>query len=234
MRTSWVRCLPALLFAVLGLLGPAGSSYADIVNGDFADGLNGWTVQPPSARNTRVTAENIAGTTQARIRQPLPGTFEEVELFQDFVIPPEAEQLTFTLTMVTLNPIIALPPSAFGASLLDPQTGMSLVPHVPNSDSYYTRDLRQGPLVFRAAPGVTLRPSPGALPLEVSVDIMGLGGKNARILFRVLQDGAFSNASASITGVTTGAVIPEPNNLILGGLGAFSLFMWSCYRRLHY
>ena len=64
------------------------------------------------------------------------------------------------------------------------------------------RDLVFGTTQGTAAAGVTLSPAADALPLRITLDVTGLGGRDAEILFRVVGFGSSSDASVTIDDVT--------------------------------
>lgn len=195
----------ALLLATLGHGRPAHAGM--LVNGDFSNGPTGWTA-------TETTVSVVSG--QAVIQES--SNVSEVDLYQDFTLPAGAVSLSFTLVGVNEEsdgPV----PDAFGVSLLDPANGfVSLVPTVDAfTDSFYIRDLVPGTTQGNPAAGVTVSPAADALPLRITLDVTGLGGRDVEILFRVLGFGSSSDAAVTIDDVTltTGAAVPEPGGLAL-------------------
>jgi hypothetical protein len=212
----------ALAVALLGVGAPAEAGF--LVNGDFSQGLTGWTTTP---------ADSVSVVNQVAILSEST-TATEVDLFQDFTIPTGATTLTFTLASLTTEPASSSNfPDAFGASLLKPTTLESLVPTVNTStDSFYTRDLVDGVTQGLAAPGVTLSPSPTSLPLNFTVDVSSLGGKDTRILFRLIGGGDSFAATVGVTNVSvTGAIVPEPGSLVLLCSGFVTLVAYAWNRR---
>jgi hypothetical protein len=208
-RNGWL----VLLIAIVGLIvrpAKAGS----LVNGDFSQGLSGWTVSDPAL----VSVTNG----QAVIKES--ATDLEVDLSQTFTIPVGALSLSFSLvSLVSEND--GIPPNAFGAAVLDPNTLNSVVPIVlPSTDSFYIRDLVPGVTHGDAASGVTVSPSPDALPLLITVDLpSALVGQDVTILFRVISGGTDAGSSVTLDDVQVNApsvAVPEPSSLILAGLGS--------------
>ncbi|WP_165233705.1 PEP-CTERM sorting domain-containing protein [Aquisphaera insulae] len=195
----------SFLLGCILLAVPSFVSAGSLVNGDFSAGLSGWTV-------TGDSVSVVGGEAVIQESSVLP----EATLYQDFTISAGAKTLSFVLVRVGEED--GFPPAGFGVSLLDVGTGLSLVPTVDAfTDSFYTRDLTTGTAEGLAATGVTVSPSAGALPLTITVDISGLEGKDARILFRVFGGGSTSDASATIDDVRVGGAnaVPEPGTLSL-------------------
>ena len=93
------------------LLGANAPAEAGIINGDFSNGLTGWTTTPSGS----VSVVNQ----QAVLFESTTAT--EVDLYQNFTIPNNATMLFFTLGSLTTEPPSSINfPDAFGASLLDP------------------------------------------------------------------------------------------------------------------
>lgn len=185
-----------------------------IINGDISNGLAGWTVSDASAVSVVLGA--------AVIQEGDSGP--EVDMYQDFVIPDGAETLSFLLKSVGDED--DFPPSGFGASLLDPTTLGSLVATVDAfTDSFYTRDLTSGTTQGLAAAGVGVSPSADALPLTITLDVSALGGRSARILFRVIGGGATSGASATLDDVQVDAplAVPEPGSVVMLAAGMLAM-----------
>jgi hypothetical protein len=203
------------------ILGPLAAPPAEgepeggLVNTGFdqgADGLERWTVSNSilvyaNGRNEAVLVEGV--------------TDVEVDLSQDFVIPQGMAQLTFTIDATTFDSQFqnGTTPDAFGVSLLDPATGLSLVPTVDGStDSYYTQDLVTEAAPRIAATGVFL--SQGAIPgsIQITLDTSALGGQNAQLVFRLIAgSGPESEASVTISvGQATPTVTVDPLALTYG------------------
>jgi hypothetical protein len=120
--------------------------------------------------------------------------------------------------------------------LLNPSTLASLVPTVPSStDSFYIRDLDPSVSQGEAASGVTVSPSPGALPLLVTVDVSAVAGQDAQFLFRLIGGGPTPDeASVTLTNVlitTSGPAVPEPSSLTLAVLSIIPIGGYLVLRR---
>jgi hypothetical protein len=210
--------LPVLF--VLGVFLAAAPVRADTVLG-FPNGLAGWSTAGDSG--TVTAAGGLATIAESTFAS-------ETDLFLTFTIPSGAERLQFTLNSVAPDSTVenntnnGYLPDAFGASLLNPTTLVSLVPTVdPTTDSFYTRDVVEGVTQGQAAPGVTVTSPPGVLNV-ISVDLssLNLAGQDAEILFR-LVGGTDPDSSSTVTIsnviLTGGAAIPEPGTLVLVVLG---------------
>jgi hypothetical protein len=218
-RRRWL----VLLIALLGL--SASSAQAgSLINGDFSQGLTGWTVSDP----TLVSVING----QAVISES--PTDQEVDLYQTFTIPTGATRLSFTLVSL-VGEADGIPNNAFGAALLNPNTLLSVVPTVDsNTDSFYIRDLVPGVTQGEAAFGVTVSPTPDALPLLITLDLpSSLIGQDVTILFRVLSGGTDAGSSVTLDNVqvATSSAVPEPSSLILLGLGSSLVVLWHSRQR---
>jgi len=218
-------------FVVLCLSTAGSSARADLSLG-FSNGLTGWNLP-----DNGVTTQGDPGTvtlsgSQAIITESVFAA--ETDLTRTFTIPTAATFLQFTLVSVAPDSTLAdnlanrYFPDAFGASLLNPNTLLPLVPTVnPTTDSFYTRDVVDGVTQGQAASGVTALSAAGALAV-VSVDIssLGLAGQPAEVLFR-LTGGTDPSSSTTVTlsDVTvTGAIaVPEPSTFLLACLGMVCL-----------
>ncbi len=213
--------------ALLILFAPAVPARADLSLG-FSNGLTGWTAAGDSGTVTATGGQaTLAESTFAA----------ETDLYMNFTVPTSATFLQFTLVSVAPDSTLAdgYFPDAFGASLLNPNTLLPLVPTVnPTTDSFYTRDVVAGVTQGQAATGVTVSNPPGVLGL-ISLDVSSLTGQTAEILFR-LTGGTDPYSSTTVTlsdvNVLTQStiVVPEPNSFITAALGIVS---WIGYRRLH-
>lgn len=215
MRTSCPGSRRSRIVLVLALVAVSfgATARADLTLG-FPDGLTGWN----ASDSTLVSAQNgLASILES-------SSALETDLYRDFTIPTGAVSLSFTLNAVNPDGDTFGPPDAFGASLLDPTTGNSLVPTVDaNTDSFYIRDVVTGITQGQAASGVMTGPLADSLPLLVTVDLGGLSGADARIFFRLLAGGDLSDSSVVISNVVvTTSSVPEPASLLLGLIGLVS------------
>jgi hypothetical protein len=173
-------------------------------------GLNTWLVSDTNLVN--VNQANQAVLHESR-------RDSETTLFQDFVIPVGANTLSFTIDGTTFDSLVrsGVTPDAFGVALLDPTT-MEPLNDAANirTDAYYIQDVVQNVLAREVGTGalVSLPDSTGAR--QVTLDVSGLGGQSARLLFRLIagSDGTQLNGSVAISNVfLTGPGIPT------GGVG---------------
>jgi hypothetical protein len=200
----------------LGLSAVGFPARADM-NLSFDSSLTGWT----SSDASLVSASNG----QATITES--SSSMETDLYQTFTVPSGAQSLQFTLVSIFADSPPAIPRDAFGASLLDPITGTTLVstvPTDPTSDSFYTRDVVQDVVTPSLAAGVSESPVPGTQELVVSLDISSLAaGQQAEILFRLIggDDLSSSTVTLSDVGVLTSPTqaVPEPSTFFVAGLG---------------
>lgn len=222
MRTLIRNRLSILSILTLGFLTAIAPARGDqIIDGNFSNGLSGWSVSDPSLV---AVVNNQAVISESAIAN-------EVDLYQVFTIPTGgAASLTFTLDNLTGD--AGNPVAAFGASLIDPILSNSLLPTVDmTTDSFYTQDVGSSGL---AASGVTLSPVLGSLPLSITVDTSSLAaGTQAEILFRLISgqnliDNGSTNATATLENVflTTSSApvaVPEPSAAFLFTIAATCL-----------
>jgi hypothetical protein len=206
------------VLAALFALAP--QARADLILG-FPNGLTGW--------NTAGDANTVtASGGQATITESFFAS--ETDLFINFTVPTGAQSVQFTLVSVAPDSTLAdnqangYTPDSFGASLLNPNTLMSLVPTVDqNTDSFYIRDVVDGVTQGQAAMGVTASPLSGT-PTVIALDIssLGLAGQSAQVLFRLIG-GTDPNSTSTVTlsnvEVIGGTAVPEPSALVLASLG---------------
>ncbi len=165
---------------------------------------------------------------------------QETDMYTIFTIPIGAKSLNFTIVSTSADPTAVandIAPAAFGASLIDPNSSdpnylQPLVPTAypyPQTDSYYTGDITG---VGTGASGLTNVATGSSVtipsPSVVSVDVSGLQGQSAELLFRVISampDDSSATVTLSGVQVVTASgvlVVPEPSTLplvILGDLG---------------
>ncbi len=225
----------------LALLATSLPARAGIINGDFSQGLSGWQV---SDSNFVSVVNGQAALSEV---DPSISLAFETDLYQDFQIPVGAKSVSFMLVGSGFDPAASyfIPP-AFGASLLDPASGVSafdfsnppssLVDTVDSStDSFVTQDIAPSGEPVRVADGVTPTLLPGGL--LVTLDLPdSLDGTDARLLFRLIGGDSYTGASVTISNVTldVGTVnpppaVPAPPAAVLGLVGAACAFG---YRRL--
>ena len=223
-RNASIRSVPFI--ALLSLFTAGSSARGDLVLG-FPNGLVGWNL-PDNGFTTpgdpgTVTASGGTATIAESVFA------SETDLTMAFTVPTGARTLRFTLVSVSPDSTLAgnaangYFPDAFGASLLDPNTGLPLVATVGGSDSFYTRDVVDGVTQGLAATGAGVSPLSG-MPALVSLDLSSLlAGQQAEILFRLIG-GTDPLSSSTVTlsdvDVITASGVPEPSTLLLGGLGS--------------
>ena len=229
MRLCRSRPFVIALFALLVPLGMDSTARADLVLG-FPNGLTGWsTPNDGSAFGDPGTVTSSGGLTTIGES----AFASETDIFITFVVPTGASSLQFTLNSVFADSTVAnnqannFPPDAFGASLIDPITGGSLVPTATGdktTDSYYIRDIVDTgggaiPAGVFNTQIVAESPSDGTLPVVVSLDLSsaGLDGQTAEVLFRLSGGDDQSTSSVTISNVIViaGGAVPEPASIVL-------------------
>jgi hypothetical protein len=225
MRHLSLKPLRAFGCALICLLSCWSSARANfLVNGDFSNGLGGWTASSPS-----LVTLNAAH--QVVLHESATAT---VTLFQDFTLPTGARLLTFTLVGTTVETGgSGIIPDAFNVSLLNPTTQVSLVPTVnATTDAYYIRDLVQGAPTANGAPGVTVSDLGGGA-MRIDLDISAMGGHDGRLLFRLIGGGVNTTdtvtlADVQVDGNSGVGAVPAPGGLLLtcSGLFTFAAYGW--------
>lgn len=236
---SWIAVATALTAAHPAIA-------AVIVNGDFSNGLNGWSVaaNPDTVSiagghaTINETGETVVNVSTGIATASQSGDFSvlEIDLYQVFTVPTAPQTLQFTLNNLTPDTSGLNPPPGFGASLLDPTSKAALVSTVNGTtDSYFTQDPTTGIASYTS--DVTVSTDPLSNLTRISEDISGLTvGSQAEILFRLIEGGDLST-TASISNVELFAgpsnpggsgnpnqgggnpVVPEPSSMLLFGLG---------------
>jgi hypothetical protein len=215
----------------------------------FTSGLAGWTTpddNPFLGDPGTVTSSGM----QATLNESTSAF--ETDLIITFTVPTGASELLFNLVSFVPNSTVpnsdagsGYAPAAFGASLLDPNTGLPLVPTVidptdglSHTDSFYTRDLASPITAPGVASGASESTSVTGVFSQVSVDIPSiLVGQQAEVLFRLLGSivppGETNSDDSSVTLsdvkiiTNQGQVgVPEPSNFFMAGLG---VLVWLGY-----
>jgi hypothetical protein len=221
MRARGLLAFSVRCFALVSFFSTGSATGGEIILG-FPNGLAGWSTAGDSGT---VTASNG----QATMSESVFAT--ETDLFLTFSVPTGPQSLQFTLASLFADSTLAdnlangYLPDAFGASLLNPNTGMPLVPTVDAStDSFYTRDVVDGVTQGQAAIGVIVSPVSGT-PALISVDITSLAaGQQGEIFFRLLG-GTDPSGTSTVTlsdvkiVTSSGPSLPEPGSFLLAGLG---------------
>lgn len=190
-RPMWV-----CLLVLSTVLWACTSAQADLVNGDFSDGLNSWDawglVEPEGGQAVFYEGDDYS------------------MLEQVFTIPSLALTLSFDIqfTRVADNTSGGLP-DAFAVSLLDPDTFEPLVSNAGYSEFYYWEADGEDEYVETVASvsGVT-----------VSLDISGLRGLEALVAFDLLGGSDGYATTAYLDNVTI-SVVPVPGAFLLGMMG---------------
>ena len=173
MKISRIRPSFLALFALLIPLAMGSPARADLVLG-FPTGLAPWS-NPNDG-----TAQGDPGSVSwnnglATLTVSMNSI--ETELFLDFTVPTGAQSLQFTINSVfayDTAPISGLP-DFFQASLVNPNTQLSLVPAAPSYNSFYNQDIVNGGFFVATGPGVTV-PEGGAGGFAViNLNLSGLG-----------------------------------------------------------
>jgi hypothetical protein len=169
-----------------------------VVNGDFSDGMNGWTVESGNVSDGGGYA-----------------LFEEhpVEILstlkQGFTLPDwTSMSLSFDVKMSAVAGGAYDPfawPDAFTASLLDPVTKEPIIANPGRTDFFY---------IDNNNPIITI----GTLMLRL--DLSGLGGRNAALYFDLIGSDDGMLTTVTVDNVT---VIPEPCSLLLWLVGTSTL-----------
>jgi hypothetical protein len=198
-------------FAAMLVLSLAGSvnGAITIVNDDFSNGLNGWTVFGPV----------VDGGGFARLyddHMSFQGTLE-----QGFVVPVGAQSLSFSYVL-SLTPDAtsgSFLPDAFTASLLDPASNPIL--STPGYTDYFYHD-----------DGGTVDFDPGIVSKSgntVTLDLSSVpAGTNARIVFDLYMgdDGWTTQADVHYVGVEPEqSAVPEPISAVVWAVLGIGLYV---------
>lgn len=184
-----------IVVALAGLTAFAG---ATLENGDFSDGLNGWTVDGNVTDGGGYALFEVEGNS------------DRLSLSQEFTLPTLALELSFDVEMsgdfTTDGSILS---DTFAASLLKPDKSEPLISN-PGSTEFYRWENIGGTgrlLTIATVSGNT-----------VSLDVSGLAGQNVLLLFdlRGSDDGKLTSVSVDNVSVS---VIPAPGALMLGLIG---------------
>jgi hypothetical protein len=194
------------------LVATASSAGAAVTNGDFEDGLNGWTTTPGGW----TTIEPPPGGNHLAI------TDSGGQLSQIFNIPAGAQRLEFDFKFFNngMNPNEPLSDSVSFA-LEDPSTGDSLVPPIAGLEiiPIFFNHTASGFISFNPA-SVTYTPAGPNDPDRISLDISHLSaGQNADIVFRHLN---FNDGLSSFLVLDNVVVtVPEPGTGLMVMAGVF-------------
>ena len=211
-----------LLTAALGLLAVASAASADLSNPDFESSLSpAWTVN--TGGSVSLFTDGLGDSFALFTEPTIPGPASS-SLFQDFVIAPGLESLSFEYMLGAqgaFNDGGQALPDAFTARLLDP---VSLNPIV-GATSYFYHDTRgvSDSLLFDA--GLVTLDTTASRPdwQTVTIDLSSLAaGTSARLQFDLfgtgILDGQSSYAGVDNLGITA-AIIPAPSAALLALIG---------------
>lgn len=168
-----IRGVPILAigFVVSGLIG---ATYADLLNGNFDDGLNGWTVEGDVSIATTAGGESFA-----RFQENGVGARSRIQRTFDLPADPDVLSFRYQLTTSSQERTSKVAPDSFAVFLTaasDPQTRL-VVP--PSSDpdfsrAYYYAD-GDGVGLFDSQ-YVTVTDGPQGAWTTVTLDVSGLAG----------------------------------------------------------
>jgi hypothetical protein len=192
---SITKCggLAVILMALTGVTALADMS---LQNGDFSLGFTGWTVEYGTVTDGGGYA----------LFQEDPTSLTST-LSQSFTIPALAHELSFNVAMTstgTYDP--GAWPDAFTASLLDRATRNPLLSNPTYTDFYYIDHTG----VVETIAGVSGN--------TVTLDISGLGGHDAYLVFDLLASDDGMATTVNVDNVNV-SVVPLPGALLLGLIG---------------
>jgi len=186
----------ALCIGVVVWFGQPTAEATVVINGDFSNGLNGWTVE----------SGNVSDGGGYALFQEHPTQILST-LKQEFALPDwSSMQLVFDVKMSATPGGVHDPfawPDAFTASLLDPATKDPLIANPGRTDFFYMDNT-----------GVL---TPATLTVRLNLTGLDLGSRNAALYFDLIGNDDGMLTSVNVDNV---AVIPEPTTLILIGFGA--------------
>lgn len=197
----------ACRFGLLLLWASALAGANGITNGDFSDGLNGWTVTSGTVTDGgghALLAENAAVLLSS--------------LEQQFVMPEGISKLAFYYEMVSaVDPgeLTGGPADAFIASLLDAGTLLPILSTPGYPDFFYLADT--GFMDFDPA---IVTVSGGLVTLDLTSVMALIQGTQVILAFDLL---GFYDGAATQVRVDNVALIPEPATLTLLALGGLGL-----------
>jgi hypothetical protein len=198
------------VFAVILFVCISPTLYANLSNGDFSAGLNGWTVE----YGTVTDGGGFA------LFQEHPVDLSST-LSQQFTIPALALQLSIDVWMSAVAGGDYDPfswPDAFTASLLDPVTFDPLISNPGVTEFYYLDNTSYEETVGTVS-GST-----------VSLDVSSWAGYDVLLSFDLWGglDGMLTSVSLDNVQIS---VIPAPGALLLGLIGTGTVGLWRRYRK---
>ncbi|MCJ7670347.1 MAG: hypothetical protein MUO61_07555 [Dehalococcoidia bacterium] len=188
----------AFCIGVVAWFGQPTAEASVVINGDFSDGLNGWTVE----------SGNVSDGGGFALFEEHPIDILST-LMQGFTLPNWTSMfLSFDVKMLAVQGGAYDPfawPDAFTASLLDPVTLDPLICNPGRTDFFY---------IDNTNPIITI----GTLMLRL--DLSGLGGRDAALYFDLIGSDDGMLTSVNVDNV---AIIPEPCSLLLWLVGTGTL-----------
>jgi hypothetical protein len=186
-----------IVVALAGLTAFAGV-ILELENGDFSDGLNGWTAGGNVTDGGGYALFEVEGGS------------DQSSLSQKFILPTLALELSFEVEMSgdsTEDGMILS--DMFAASLLNPDTLEPLIYNPGHDEFYRWENIGTGYVV-------TVATVSGS---TVSLDVSGLAGQDVLLSFdlRGSDDGKLT--SVGVDNVSVSSVIPAPGALMLGLIG---------------
>jgi hypothetical protein len=187
--------------AIVALLATGAAARATIINGDFEDGLTGWTVVDgnwivlPGSGGQHFAVSDVGGFIQ-----------------QDFLIPAGAQTLELDYALIQSGPGGTQGPTDFVSMyLVDPGTADSLIPPAAGFEftNLFLNETQNG--VGAVNPDyVTITFGGGANPDHVSVDLSHLiTGQAARIAFQ-FSDNLHDQLDSLLAVDNVLITVPEP------------------------
>ena len=200
---SCISCrLIAFISFIITLSGITVDASSSVQNGNFSNGLNGWTVEWGYVVNPSdyaLFAEHPIDISST--------------LSQEFTIPSLAQVLSFEILMSETpgeDSDTSEWPDAFTASLLDPITNNPLIANDGYTDFFYIDNSG----VIDTVADFTGR--------KVSLDVSGFAGCDAYLVFDLWMSYDGKQTIAQLDNVEI-SVIPAPGALLLGLIGISSL-----------
>lgn|GEM_PF-2177767 len=224
-----------IIFFVIGLMGMpfAGNSRADIINGDFSSGLDGWTTADniltiPSASVSVINEQAFLKTQGYNSEVTL------ISLFQTFTFPDYAYSLSFDIGFFLNGQDTGSDNGGNGHGFYD----TVFVSYMDQLDSAYNRSFLAmdsiGPFDPNTLVPLTL-PHLGDGMYRFTV-VLGSGFQNrtGTLYFDLYDDDDFSYSLVKVDNVQISGPptqIPEPLSLFLLGWGLLHLFLWVIFQK---
>lgn len=226
---KWI-VLFLIFLGISWIFGQKGAS-ADIINGDFSNGLNGWT-----------TDDNIWTTPSASVTVNADGQAElwtqgyasEVVLiclWQQFTFPADTYALSFDIGFFDKGPDT-------GPEDVGQENGFFdalFVSYVDDSDWNYHKDFLgfdlTGPFDPDTLAPLTLFDLGGGMYRFTTVLGSAYQNRSGTLYFSLFDDTDLHNSLVKVDNVQILAQVPDPSVLVLLGWGLLSLGLGSFFRR---